>query len=182
MPARPALAGVARPGRRRAVETNMAEIVELSSAGEERRDRSKPWRNGAGALRTDEIYVLFTSLDETLAAVRVAKRLAVALGSGVTLVHLRAVPWGAPVEEPSGRSPLEADGVVERLAAEDVGVHVKVYLCRDARRAVSSAFKGRSLIVIGGRRHWWPTRSDRWRRTLEAEGHLVICVDEANHA
>jgi hypothetical protein len=160
----------------------MAEIVELSSAAEQRRDRSRPWRNGAGALRTDEIYVLFTSLDETLAAVRAAKRLAAALGCGVTLIHLRTVPWGAPVEEPGGRSPLEAEAVVDRLAAEDVGVHVQVYLCRDARRAISSAFKGRSLIVIGGRRHWWPTRSDRWRRTLEAEGHFVMCVDEANRA
>ena len=158
----------------------MTEIVELPSAAGRRRDCARPWRLGADAIRTDEIYVLFTSLDETLAAVRVAKRLAAALGSGVTLVHLRAVPWGAPVEAPGGRSPLEADTVVDRLAEEDAGVHVQVYLCRDARRAVSSAFKGRSLIVVGGRRHWWPTRADRWRRTLEAEGHLVLCVDGAD--
>jgi len=39
-------------------------------------------------------------------------------------------------------------------------------------------FGRRSLIVIGDRHHWWPTQSGRWRRRLEAEGHVVVSVDD----
>jgi hypothetical protein len=39
-----------------------------------------------------------------------------------------------------------------------------------------------SLVVIGGRHSWWPTRPERLRRTLEAQGHIVVFVNEAEHA
>jgi hypothetical protein len=39
-----------------------------------------------------------------------------------------------------------------------------------------------SLVVVGRHRRWWPTMADRWRRTLEAAGHLVVVVDEDAHA
>ena len=123
-----------------------------------------------------QVYVVFTDLDETLLAVRVAKRLASAIGGGVTVVHFRPIGFGAPLEHPAGSSPVETDAFRARLAAEDCDARVCVCLCRDARQAIRSVFDGHSLIVIGGRRRWWPTPSDRWRRMLEALGYLVVFV------
>jgi hypothetical protein len=126
-----------------------------------------------------QVYVLFTSPEETLVAVRVAKRLANAIGGGVTVVHFRSIGFGAPLEHPAGLSPVETDAFKARLAAEDGGALVRVYLCRDARQAVRSVIDGRSLVVIGGRRGWWPTPSKRWRRTLEEYGYPVVFVNGA---
>lgn len=125
--------------------------------------------------------MLFTSADETLAALRVAGDLARAMDGTVRLVHLRSVPFGAPVEAPTGRSPAETDAFLDRVRREGIDVQVDVYVCRDARRAVPLVFKDHSLVVIGGRHHLWPTQAERWRRLLEAEGHFVLLVDEASH-
>jgi hypothetical protein len=51
---------------------------------------------------------------------------------------------------------------------------VHVYLCREPMAAIPLALSSPSLIVIGGHRGWWASRTARWRRALEARGHLVI--------
>ena len=124
-----------------------------------------------------QVYVLFTSPEETLGAVRVAGRLASAMGGGVTVIHFRSIGFGSPLEHPAGLSPVETEAFRARLAAEDCDARVRVCLCRDARQAIRSVIDGRSLIVIGGRRGWWPTPSTRWRRMLEAQGYLVVFVN-----
>ena len=130
------------------------------------------------AWAPQQVYVLFTDLEETLGAVRVARRLASAIGGGVTVIHFRSIGFGAPLEHPAGLSPVETEAFRARLAAEDCDARVRVCLCRDARQAIRSVIDGRSLIVIGGRRRWWPTPSNRWRRMLEAQGYLVVFVSE----
>jgi hypothetical protein len=129
-------------------------------------------------LESGDVYVLFTSPDETLRAVRGARRLARPMGSGVTVVHFRPIDFGMPLEEPAGLSPVQTEDFKARLEAEDPDTRVRVCVCRNARQAIPSVLPAHSLIVIGGRHRWWPTRSDRWRRTLEALGYVVVFVNE----
>ena len=138
-------------------------------------------QNIDSAIRTDAVYVVYTSIDDTLAAARVAANFAEPLGVPVTLIHFRTVPFALPVDEPTGMSPVETDEFRARLHAEGLDLHVRVHLCRDGHRAVPSAFGPHSLIVIAGRRRWWPTASERWRRTLEAAGHFVVFVDKSGY-
>jgi hypothetical protein len=126
---------------------------------------------------TDQVYVVFTSIDDTIPAVRVAWGLARALGSGVTVVHFRPVDFGAPLDSPGGMSPAESEAFKARLEAAGCPATVQVCLCRDARRVVPIVFHEHALVVIGRHRHWWPTPADRWRRTLEATGHFVLMVN-----
>lgn len=146
-------------------------------------DRSDGWdvERDTPSIRTDAVYVIYTSIDETLVAVRVAGDFAKTLGVPVTLVHFRAVPFALPVDGPCGRSPVETDAFLSRLRAEEFDVRVRVCLCRDALQVASLAFNPHSLIVMAGRRRWWPTASERWRRTLEAAGQFVVLVDNAEH-
>ena len=134
----------------------------------------------APSIRTDAVYVMYTSIDETLRAVRVAGNFAKTLGVPVTLVHIRAIPYALPVDAPCGVSPVETESFVGCLRAEAPEVNVRTYLCRDRRSAIPAAFKPHSLIVVGGhQRRWWRTEADFWRRALEAAGHFVVFVDKA---
>jgi hypothetical protein len=90
-----------------------------------------------------------------------------------------ALPYVLPVDEPSGRSPVETDAFITRLQAEGLEIRVQVYLCRSERQAIPLAFKRHSLIVVAGRRSWWPTKSVRWRRMLGAAEHFVVFVDKS---
>lgn len=132
-------------------------------------------------MRLDAVNVVFTTADETLAAVRVASELGRALHVPLTVVHFRKVPYPLNVDAPAGLSPVETDAFVETVRAEGIDARMRVYLCRSDDRALPIAFKRRSVVVIGGRRSWWPTASERMRRRLEAAGHFVVFVDVPEH-
>jgi hypothetical protein len=160
----------------------MTRVIQLSSpdfdTNRPEGRRSTAVAPQAPAIHTNTVYVVFTTVDETLAAVRVAAEFAKALDVPLTVVHFRTVPYAAPIEMPGGISAIETEGFVERLWAEGLDVRLRVYLCRDERQAIPFVFKAHSLIMAGGhRRHWWPTRSRRLHRVLEAAGHFVVFVD-----
>jgi hypothetical protein len=54
------------------------------------------------AIRTDAVYVVHTSVEDTLVATRVAGSFADALGVPLTVVHFRTVPYRLPVDRPTG--------------------------------------------------------------------------------
>jgi hypothetical protein len=129
------------------------------------------------AVRTDAVYVVFTTIDATLEAAHVAATIAKAMAAPLTVIHFRAVPYPLSVDARVGMSPVETNGFVECVRSEGIDVQVRVYLCRNERRVRPTAFKPHSVIFIGGRRSWWPTASERLRRQLEAAGHFVVFVD-----
>jgi hypothetical protein len=128
-------------------------------------------------LRCDGVYVLFTTIDATLAAARIGHDFAAAMSVPLKLVHVRGVPYPLAVDSPAGLSPLQTDEFLERLDAAHVSAEIRVVLCRDQRRALTAAVPAHSLIVLADRRRWWPTRAGRWRRVLESAGHYVVFVD-----
>ncbi|HEX7136994.1 MAG TPA: hypothetical protein VF219_04075 [Vicinamibacterales bacterium] len=128
-------------------------------------------------MRTDAVSVLFTTEPETLIAARVAAPLAAAMSVPLTVIHFRTVPYPLSVDAPVGLSPVEGEAFKQRLQEEDIDARVRVYLCRSLKNVLPMAFRGHSLIAIGGRRRWWPTANERWRRRLEAAGHFVLFVD-----
>ena len=162
----------------------MGQIIQLESVVAER-PQAVTLEDSGAAIRTDAVYVVYTSINETLAAVRIASELAKALSVPLTLVHTRTVPYVLPVDAPNGLSPVETDAFVHRIRdaglEAGVDVRVRVYLCRDVQQVAPQAFKPHSLLVIAGQRSWWPTRTERFCRALEAAGHFVVFVDHAEH-
>jgi hypothetical protein len=135
------------------------------------------------AIRTDAVYVVHTSVEGTVAALRVAGDFAKALHVPVTITEFRTFPDASAPCKPGQDEPLEMSAVetrscVAHLRAQGLDIHVRAYVSRDPLRAVPWAFRPRSLIVVGGRRSWWPTEGERWRRTLEAADHFVVFVDQ----
>src|ERR1700730_2492341 len=115
----------------------------------------RPDRDSAPGLQTSSVYVLFTTIEETRAGVRVASGFAKALEVPLTVLHLKTVSYAQPVDSPAGISPVETADFMAALQREGPGGHnvrVEVYLCREALAAVSLALSSPSLVVIGGRR------------------------------
>lgn len=151
----------------------MSEVIQLAS-GESGR---APSGHGNPAVRTDGVSVLFTTEHDTVAAARVGAAIAGAMAVPLTVTHFRTVPYPLSVSAPDGISPVERDVFKQRLLVEGIDARVRVFLCRNKERVMPMAFRGHSLIVIGGRRRWWPTTAERLRRRLEAAGHFVLFVD-----
>lgn len=132
--------------------------------------------NQARTIRTNDVYIVFTSNAATQQAVNVASRLADAMGASLTMVDFQCTrhPDRPPVGDPGD----EDKGLIERLRLDGERVNARFYVCRTVEQAIPLALSPHSLVVIGGRRSWLPTREERLRRALEAAGHFVIFVDE----
>ncbi|HSB15071.1 MAG TPA: hypothetical protein VLE22_11475 [Bryobacteraceae bacterium] len=125
------------------------------------------------------VNVVFTDLAETLLALRAAARLAADLRAHIVVVVPQVVPYPAPIEAP----PISTAFLVHRFrtVADDMAIdlHVRVYICRDRRTVLAVALGPQSLVVIAGRRSWWPTREQRLAAELAHLGHdVVFCTHE----
>jgi hypothetical protein len=122
------------------------------------------------------VFVVFTSVEATLAALKQAGHLAAELGGRIILVALQVVPYPLPLTRP----PVGIDWNERRLrliAGESrVETIVNVHLCRDWQRTLENALGRHSLIVLGGRKRWWPTRESKLARSLRRAGHEVIFI------
>jgi hypothetical protein len=135
------------------------------------------------ALRTSEVIVIFTTTDATLAALRVAASLGRACNASVRLIAKQPPRHAVPADGALPRSPVESSDFRLRLAREiNAHVDVLVCVCRRAADLPRTLLRRHSLVVIGGRPSWWPTRQERLRRALEAQGHFVLFVNEVDHA
>jgi len=123
------------------------------------------------------VAVIFTSAEATLAALKRAGVLAGRLNAQLTLIVMQCVPIPYPLTSP----PILLD-FSERLLSEiasqcPVETTVRLYLCRDPWETLQEVLKPRPLVVIGGRRRWWPTREKRLARRLQRAGHEVIFTE-----
>ncbi len=55
-----------------------------------------------------------------------------------------------------------------------VDAFVDIRLGRDAEDVVENELGPHCVIVMGGRRRWWPTAAMRLARRLERLGHQVV--------
>ena len=123
------------------------------------------------------IAVVFTSVESTLAALKEAGNLANSLGAKITLVVPQVVPYPLPLETPPVL--LEFNEHRFRVIASEslVETSVQIYLCRDRMEMLLGTLSPNSLVVIGGRKKWWPTTEKMMARRLRQAGHKVILIE-----
>jgi hypothetical protein len=135
-------------GRARAAEP----VFENSLARESRQDL--------------QIYVVFTDVAATKAAIRTAAALARELSARLVLLIAKIVPWPLPLETPPVSAEFTAR-MVSQIAGDQDDLTARVYLCRDPVAAIRNALEPGSLVVIGEKKH-------RLVRPLRQDGHEVI--------
>jgi hypothetical protein len=121
--------------------------------------------------------VVFTSAQSTLTALKKAGTLASSMGARITLLVPQVVPYPLPLESP----PVLLDWNEKRfrvIANESrVETTIRIYLCRDPLEALISVLGAGSVVVLGGRKRWWPTKETRLARKLRKSGHEVILTE-----
>jgi len=126
------------------------------------------------------VNVIFTDVRSTAAALNFAQSFARELGARISLRAAIAVPFQLPLERP----PISIAflqyvmrELVAQLKTETFDPTLHLYLCRDRVWTLSKILEPNSLVVIGGRKRWWPTAETRMARTLQDKGHRVVFVD-----
>jgi hypothetical protein len=120
------------------------------------------------------IAVIFTSVESTLEALEEAGTLACSLGARITLLVPQVVPYPLPLESPPVL--LEFNEKRFKLIASQSPVEttVRIYLCRDSVEILTHVLGPGSIVVIGGKKRWWPTREKKLARQLHRDGHQVF--------
>lgn len=131
-----------------------------------------------------EVNVIFTDPQATAAALKFAQSFARELGVRIQLCAAIAVPLRLPLDQP----PVSVAFVQENLrnvasqVTDDFEPTVHLYLCRDRIPAFLQVLRPNSLVVLAGRKHWWPTAESKLARALRAKGHRVVFVDSRGQA
>lgn len=124
-----------------------------------------------------EVTVVFTSATPTIAALNKAGALADKLSARINMVVPQIVPYPLPLESPPVLLDFSERWFLEIARESPVETNVQIYLCRDRRETLKFVLAPRSLVVIGGRRRWWPTRDKKLARLLRRAGHEVIFTE-----
>ena len=126
------------------------------------------------ADRQLNIAVIFTSVESTLAALKEAGNLANSLGARITLVVPQVVPFPAPLETPPVLVEFNENRFRVMASESPVETSVQICLCRDRFETLVSVLKPGSIVVLGGRHRWWPTKDERLARQLRRAGYEVL--------
>jgi hypothetical protein len=128
------------------------------------------------------VTVVHTTPAGTVAALRAAALLAKNLDVRLGLIMTEVVPFRLPIDQP--RRSVEflkqlQENLVAEAGLESEEILVQICVCRDTRETLGRLLPTPSLIVLGGRRGWWPSREQRIETFLSRLGHHVVFVDLA---
>ena len=129
---------------------------------------------GVEADQQLNIAVVFTSVESTLAALKEAGNLASSLGARIKLVVPRVVPHPLPLETPPVLVDFNENRFRVMASESPVETSVQIYLCRDRFETLTGALKPGSIVVLGGKKRWWPTKDEVLARRLRRAGYEVL--------
>lgn len=124
-----------------------------------------------------EVDVIFTDGDGTLTALKTAGVLAHSLRARINLLAFQVVPLAFPLARPHVSIPFIEQRLLDLASQGAQGpldTTVQLYLCRDERHALVQVLRPKSVVVIGGRKRWWPTKEQRLAEQLRQDGHQVV--------
>ena len=139
---------------------------------------SRETTEGLGPGRL-EVNVIFTDPQATAAALKTAESFARDLGACIRMRAAIPVPYPLPVDKPpvpvSFTERLLSD-LVCHLEQGGLEPTIDLCLCRDRLGTLLRVLRPHSVVVIGGRKRWWPTAETRMAKALRSKGHRVVFI------
>lgn len=124
-----------------------------------------------------EIFVIYTTVRETEAALQAADRLAHQLGAQLRLVMPYEVSFQLPLDRPPVSLPFLECQLAEIGALAETEVDAKVCLCREKKNALLQLLPPNSLVVVGDKKRWWPSAQQSLWSALQKKGHQLIYAE-----
>ena len=127
-----------------------------------------------------EVNLIFTTQQATFCALETVECLARDLGACIRLRAAIVVPNALPVDESPVSIPfLERSlfDLISRLERDAFEATAHLYFCRDREKALLQVLEPNALVVVAGKKRWWPTDTTRLVKALRSQGHRVIFVD-----
>jgi hypothetical protein len=135
---------------------------------------------GEESPRRLEVNLILTTQQATLYALETVECLARDLGACIRLRAAVVVPYPLAADESPVSIPfLERSlfDLISRLERDGFEATAHLYFCRDREKALLEVLEPNALVVIAGKKRWWPTETSRLAKALRAEGHRVVFVD-----
>src|SRR5216110_2392805 len=102
-----------------------------------------------------EVTVLYTTPEQTSAALKSAAAMAGDLGASIRVVVIRVVPFPLPLTEPSVPVSFTKRQIRKLARAIGVDVDIQVYDCRDRIETLLGLLPQHSLVVLSRGRRWF---------------------------
>jgi hypothetical protein len=127
-----------------------------------------------------EVNLIFTTQQATLYALETVECLARDLRACIRLRAAVIVPYPLAADESPVSIPfLERSlfDLISRLERDGFEATAHLYFCRDREKTLLEVLEPNALVVIAGKKRWWPTETSRLAKAFRSEGHRVIFVD-----
>ena len=121
-----------------------------------------------------EVNLVYTHLPSAPKSLDIAGELARGLGARVTVHVAQVIPYPLALKSPQVPVLFAEQQLLAMAGEQPVDTSIRIYLCRDLTETIRQALKPDSVVIIEGRKRWWPTREHRLAATLRRDGHHVI--------
>jgi hypothetical protein len=119
-----------------------------------------------------EIIVIFTNIPDTLCATKTAASLAGGLGAELRIIVPQVARNAVQQFQPDRNVRLHH---LRTLAGHHkITTRIDIRYCENRSRMLQEQLSPGSIVVLGGKRHWWQTRENRLAQSLRSAGHTVL--------
>ena len=125
------------------------------------------------------INVLYTTPQETRFALKRATELSASLNAQIVLIVAQIVPFPLDLDAPPVAPDFASHQIRSLTEGIDVELAGRIYLCRDRRQTFLHVLRAQSVTVLGLRRRWFFSATERLARALRRGGHQVILAKSA---
>jgi hypothetical protein len=124
------------------------------------------------------VTVLYTNIRETLAALRRAASLARDLGATIRILNVRTVPYPLPLDKPPVDREVVARNISTIADGQPIPTRIEICFGRDVLESLLQSLSPNSIVLVGMRTRWWPTKEQKLAQQLARHGHQLILVAE----
>jgi hypothetical protein len=123
-----------------------------------------------------QLVVLYNNPLLTARALAAAAEWALEFDAAVTLMAVYVLPYPSPLECQEGiRKRLERE-LTAVARTSPAAIRIRLVFARDREDACMGMLQCQSVVVLGAKDRWWPTREERLARKLAASGHSVALI------
>src|SRR5207249_11325888 len=118
--------------------------------------------------------VVCAAFEDTRVALHDAADLTIGLEPDIDFIVPQIVPFPLPLAHPTVPPGFTLPRLMDLASAAHVQPSIHVCLCGDRLQPLLQVLERHSVIVVGSRKRWSPTKPERLARALRKNGHHVI--------